>query len=160
MKCYEGIFPHEDCKAKPSTPSAPQAAKPVQLERNMSTPESREYWDFVEKTAAKVREWPEWKRRQVSLVITPEHSPAPRTERDELVEAASDEQYRGREVKTFECKRCNGKGIYFDHSGDVLAPYQPIGFSRKRMEQARRDYERAKRACEVCDGRGIIIEPK
>jgi hypothetical protein len=28
MKCYEGIFPHEDCKAKPSTPSAPQAAKP------------------------------------------------------------------------------------------------------------------------------------
>jgi hypothetical protein len=30
MKCYEGIFPHEDCKAKPSTPSAPQAAKPEQ----------------------------------------------------------------------------------------------------------------------------------
>jgi hypothetical protein len=31
------------------------------LTKDKSTPENREYWDFVESTAAEVRTWPDWK---------------------------------------------------------------------------------------------------
>lgn len=30
--------------------------------RDRSTQENRDYWDFIEKIAAEVREWPEWKQ--------------------------------------------------------------------------------------------------
>lgn len=31
------------------------------LTKDKSTPENREYWEFIEKTAAEVRTWPDWK---------------------------------------------------------------------------------------------------
>jgi hypothetical protein len=33
----------------------------MKLAKDKSTPENREYWDFVEKTAAEVATWPAWK---------------------------------------------------------------------------------------------------
>jgi len=32
------------------------------IQRNMSTPESREFWEHAEKTAKEVEDWPEWKK--------------------------------------------------------------------------------------------------
>lgn len=32
------------------------------LIKDKSTPENREFWEFVEKTAEEVRSWPDWKR--------------------------------------------------------------------------------------------------
>jgi hypothetical protein len=34
--------------------------------RNMSTPESREFWAGVERSAAVVRQWPSWKRAGIN----------------------------------------------------------------------------------------------
>lgn len=36
------------------------------LRKRTDTPELREYWRFVEKTAADVASWPAWKRGEVA----------------------------------------------------------------------------------------------
>lgn len=52
------------------------------LVRNMDTPESRKFWEDVERTAAEVRTWPDWKRAGInesSTRETPRRTPRKRT---------------------------------------------------------------------------------
>ena len=35
--------------------------------RNMSTPESRAFWESAEKSAAEVQTWPDWKRAGINV---------------------------------------------------------------------------------------------
>ncbi len=37
----------------------------MKLTKKRNTPESREYWEFVEKTAKEVADWPDWKKGRV-----------------------------------------------------------------------------------------------
>ena len=66
---------------------------------------------------------------------------------------------KGDKLEAFECSRCGGRGHYFDWSNAVLSMYEPIGFSKARLRQARRDYDNAKHTCPACNGRGVIFEP-
>jgi len=34
---------------------------------NMSTPESREFWESIERSAIEVRQWPTWKRAGINV---------------------------------------------------------------------------------------------
>jgi hypothetical protein len=44
---------------------------PPLLERNMSTPESRAYWEGVERRRAERATWPDWKR--AGITVASEH---------------------------------------------------------------------------------------
>jgi hypothetical protein len=35
--------------------------------RNLSTPESRAFWEGIERTAAEVQTWPPWKRAGINV---------------------------------------------------------------------------------------------
>jgi hypothetical protein len=35
--------------------------------RNMSTPESREFWEGIERSSIEVRQWPAWKRAGINV---------------------------------------------------------------------------------------------
>jgi hypothetical protein len=37
------------------------------IPRNLSTPESREFWSSAEADSAEVKSWPEWKRAGLSV---------------------------------------------------------------------------------------------
>lgn len=67
------------------------------------------------------------------------------------------QDYRGKALQAFECKRCGG-------SGEVIVDWDahnqlgmPIGMSRAAAEQQKRYYERAYGKCSVCKGRGFIL---
>jgi hypothetical protein len=53
--------------------------------RNMSTEESRVFWESAERTAAVVEQWPAWKRAGINVVQV-------RSEERRDASAASDEQ--------------------------------------------------------------------
>ena len=37
----------------------------MKIGRNLKTPESRNYWTFLDKTSAKVESWPKWKKDRI-----------------------------------------------------------------------------------------------
>lgn len=52
--------------------------------RDLSTPEKRAYWAEIEKTAAEVRTWPDWKRAGINvkqMLDEPRVPPEPRPTR-------------------------------------------------------------------------------
>jgi hypothetical protein len=38
----------------------------TKLQRNLSTPESRAFWEKAERTGAEVESWPDWKRAGIN----------------------------------------------------------------------------------------------
>jgi hypothetical protein len=38
----------------------------TKIVRNMSTPESRDFWESIERSSAEVRQWPAWKRAGIN----------------------------------------------------------------------------------------------
>ena len=48
-------------------PALPEATAPTTIYRDLSTPESREFWAQAEKSAAEVATWPAWKRAGINV---------------------------------------------------------------------------------------------
>lgn len=41
----------------------------TEVKRDMSTPEAREFWAFVEACAREVRTWPDWRRAGINVAL-------------------------------------------------------------------------------------------
>lgn len=67
--CAAPQFACKGCGAlQVAEPRAEESPKPEKkIHRNMSTPESRAFWESVEKSAAGVSSWPSWKKAGINI---------------------------------------------------------------------------------------------